>query len=133
MVLKARDTTFNKTAFQVILSSTDTAYRVKVEGQDNSGNTYATKWFRIGDSPSTIEVRWNSTIGQFRSGGTFSGFSILINGTLKENIIGILNNQIKIDEVDFGAQVASPNLGTSGEFYLDDFSLQGPSYLRSNQ
>ncbi|MEJ2487125.1 MAG: DUF1906 domain-containing protein, partial [Anaerolineales bacterium] len=133
VVLKARDTTFNKTAFQVILSSTDTAYRVKVEGQDNSGNTYATKWFRIGDSPSTIEVRWNSTIGQFRSGGTFSGFSILINGTLKENIIGILNNQIKIDEVYFGAQVASPNLGTSGEFYLDDFSLQGPSYLRSNQ
>jgi len=133
IVLEAKDTVNDKIAFQVKISAIDTGYRIKLEGQDNSGVTHSTKWFRFPDNPTTIEVRWNSTVGQYRSTITFSGFSLLINGNLKGDVIGILNNQIKIDQINFGAQVTSANLGTSGEFYLDDFSFQGPSFLRLNQ
>ena len=130
VILEANDTAIDKIAFQLKLSLAASGYRIKLEGQDNSGLTHSTKWFSIPDSPATIEVYWNSTIGQFRSGDTFSGFSLLINGNLKGNLIGILNNQIKIDQLNFGAQVTDSNLGTSGEFYLDDFSLAGPAFLQ---
>ena len=133
ILLEGIDTSLNKIAFSVKLAYFDAGYHIQVQSQDNSGVSYSTQWFKIANAPTTIEVRWKSTLGHLRVAGKYNGLSLLIDGIEQASLFGIPNNQIRVDKFIFGAQVNQTTANASGQFYLDDFSLSGPYFIRPNR
>lgn len=129
-LVSARDSGLNIVAFNLKFSYGNSVYRVKVDGKDNLGNYFTTSWFSIPDSPTTINVRWSATNGQGRSTAPLSGVTLLINNNQVTKLTGIANSQLRIDEIFFGAIITSHDLEASGQYYLDDFSYDGPLYFR---
>jgi hypothetical protein len=129
-VIRARDTDLNKSVFNVKFAYLNGAYRVKVDGQDNTGNFFSSSWFSIPDAPTSIGVRWSATNGQARSTSPLSGITLLINNNQAEKLTGILISQLRVDSIIFGALINKSDLGASGQFYLDDLYYDGPLYLR---
>jgi hypothetical protein len=130
-LLEAKDSNMDKTAFALKFTYNNSVYKIKVEGIDNSGTFYSTNWFTIPDTPTNIRIRWNSTIGHLRVSSPLSGFALLINNIEKANLTGISNSELKVDKIAFGALVNQSDNGASGQFYLDDFSFDGPLFIRS--
>ena len=129
-LVRARDTGLNRVVFNIKFTYINSAYRVKIDGQDNTGSYFTSSWFSIPDAPTLIGLRWSTTNGQARSSGPLSGITLLINNTQVVKLTGIPNSQLRVDKIFLGAIITRSDLGASGEFYLDDFSYDGPLNYR---
>jgi hypothetical protein len=55
---------------------------------------------------------------------------LYVDGILVVSLGNLDNNQIFLDQARFGGMLSSSGSGASGIYYLDNFGIQAPLYLR---
>ncbi len=116
--------------FTVQVSQTENGYRIRLGGNDNTGNWFFTQWYQIKSQTTKITVNWSSALVQARSAVNAAEISLSINDVHKETISGIANNELLLDSIRFGLIDPIKYPQASGIFYLDHFELHAPPYYR---
>jgi len=130
-LLKLVDTDKGKIAFQLRLIKSNNNYYLIGIGLDNAGINHRTSWIPISNTTTNIAITWQSSKVDARTtwaGAT--GFTIQVNGLLIAIITGIENTQYFVNQILFGGQNSGGSGSSAGTFYLDNFTFQGPLYIR---
>ena len=98
--------------FKLEAQKSGSIYQVRAQIRNDGSSWTATAWQTIADAPHALEVEWASAAN--------AGYlKLWVDGSLKQVLAGVDNDQLKIEEVRLGA-MNTPS-GGSGTIRLDDF------------
>jgi photosystem II stability/assembly factor-like uncharacterized protein len=117
------------TAFALALKDDAGTYKIRLKWYHN-GSVAQSGWFAISNSPSTIKIRWNSSLAHLRAFNSFREIGLFVNDVEKLNVSGLNNSGVNVDKLHVGAFVSTSNTGTGGVILFDDIRIHGPFYIR---
>ena len=117
------------TAFALSLKDDAGTYKIRLKWYHN-GSVAQSGWFAISNAPSTIKIRWNSSLAHLRAINSFREISLFVNDVEKLNVSGLNNSGVNVDRLHVGAFVSTSNTGTGGTILFDDIRYQGPFFIR---
>jgi len=115
-LFSAQDATLG-TAFYVRLRAVDGEYQIAAIAVDDNQQETETDWYTLTNSPHAVELAWQAASS---SGAGNGSLALWIDGEEAEQLSGIDNDTLRINEVRLG--VMSPSsTAISGSIYFDAF------------
>jgi len=100
-------------------------YQVRAQIRSDGGTYTNSSWYTLSDAAHFIEIDWQAA----SSAGANNGcISLWLDGTLRQTVSGIDNDNLRVDEARLGP-LAGIDTGTRGTEFFDAFESRRQTYI----